>query len=670
MIAVNLNDQVEAEIYTPEPEAALARLEVKLAFQGRAKPGTEVDIGKFADALKRSHGNQVFAKGQTFIANFSNTIFLCSVGEMESASLGGDGESSTAAAGHTVSLGLFCNLTNVELHSDEAIKFVGGTGGGASTKRKQIFQADFNFERLGIGGLGEQIGDIFRRAFASRLLPPALCAKLGVNHVRGVLLYGPPGTGKTLIARQIGKMLNGKEPKVVNGPEVLSKYVGQSEENVRALFADAEIEQRERGDDSDLHIIIFDEIDAICKQRGTTGGNTGVGDTVVNQLLSKIDGVDSLNNILLIGMTNRKDMLDEALLRPGRLEVHVEISLPNLEGRVEILRIHTAKMRESKRLNDDVDLKQLAAMTKNYSGAEIEGLCKSAASWSFMREVDLENMAKSINEENIRVTMADFESALDEMKPAFGVATDEMENCLRNGYISYGPRFDELHNSIAKFVTQVGTSDRSPIVSVLLHGSRGSGKTAVAAKIALESDFPFVKVISPDSYVGVSEPYKNQQIARVFDDAYKSNLSCVVIDNIERLMEYTPIGPRFSNLVLQSLLVLIRKAPPKGRRLLVIGTTASPEVLEDVELKDAFDAAVEIPDLNDRNEVRKVLEEINCFDSPSAVEEAADAVVGQIAIKRLFMGVEMAREGRDRISLEDFEASMRGMGIPVKSDVL
>lgn len=110
--------------------------------------------------------------------------------------------------------------------------------------------------------------------------------------MRGILLYGPPGTGKTLMARQIGKMLNAKEPKIVNGPEILNKYVGASEENIRKLFAEAESEYKARGDNSDLHIIIFDEIDAICKQRGSKNDGTGVGDSIVNQLLSKMDGVD------------------------------------------------------------------------------------------------------------------------------------------------------------------------------------------------------------------------------------------------------------------------------------------------------------------------------------------------------------------------------------------
>merc|ERR1719450_1217476 len=117
-----------------------------------------------------------------------------------------------------------------------------------------------------------------------------------------------------------------------------------------------------------LHIVIMDEMDAICKQRGTVKDGTGVSDSVVNQLLSKIDGVDSLNNILLIGMTNRKDMIDEALLRPGRLEVHVEISLPDEAGRVEILQIHTTKMRKSNHLADEVSLDDIAKRTKNFSG--------------------------------------------------------------------------------------------------------------------------------------------------------------------------------------------------------------------------------------------------------------------------------------------------------------
>jgi len=195
--------------------------------------------------------------------------------------------------------------------------------------------------------------------------------KYGMTHCKGMILYGPPGTGKTLIARKIAGCLNCAEPKVINGPEIFDKFVGGSEENVRKQFADAENDMKTKGDDSDLHVIIFDEIDAICRKRGSTNSGTGVNESVVNQLLSKIDGVDSLNNILIIGMTNRLDMIDEALLRPGRFEIHLEIGLPDEKGRLQIFDIHTKKMRENNLIDKDVDLQKLAKLTKNYTGAEI-----------------------------------------------------------------------------------------------------------------------------------------------------------------------------------------------------------------------------------------------------------------------------------------------------------
>nr|XP_020473532.1 vesicle-fusing ATPase-like [Monopterus albus] len=172
---------------------------------------------------------------------------------------------------------------------------------GKAKARQTIINPDWNFEKIGIGGLDKEFCAIFRRAFASRVFPPDIVEPMGCKHVKGILLFGPPGCGKTLMARQIGKMLNAREPKVVNGPEILNKYRGESEANIRKLFADAEEEQKRLGANSGLHIIIFDELDAICKQKGTATSSAGVHDTVVNQLLSKIDGVEQLNNILVIG---------------------------------------------------------------------------------------------------------------------------------------------------------------------------------------------------------------------------------------------------------------------------------------------------------------------------------------------------------------------------------
>lgn len=428
-----------------------------------------------------------------------------------------------------------------------------------STRRpaaNSVIRPDFKFEDLGIGGLDKEFSDIFRRAFASRIVPPGLADKLGIQHVRGILLYGPPGTGKTLIARQIGKMLNAREPKVINGPEVLNKYVGQSEENIRKLFADAEKEQKEKGDESGLHIIIFDELDAVCKQRGSgAGGGTGVGDSVVNQLLSKLDGVEQLNNILLIGMTNRKDMIDEALLRSGRLEVHMEISLPDEPGRKQILKIHTAKMRENNKLAGDVDLAELAKHTRNFSGAEIGGLVKAASSFALQRHIKGGTVAALTDDiGDIQLRMQDFLNALQEVKPLFGVSEEDLERCTEGGIIRFGPHIDKILRDGQQYVQQVRTS-ASQHLSVLLHGPSGSGKTTLAAQIALNSQFPFIKLVKAVDMVGMNEIQKIQHLSKVFTDAYKSPLNVLVLDEIEMFVDWVPVGPRFSSAVLAALKV-------------------------------------------------------------------------------------------------------------------
>lgn len=527
----------------------------------------------------------------------------------------------------------------------------------ASSRRpaaNAILQPNFKFEDMGIGGLDKEFSAIFRRAFASRIFPPGLIEKLGIQHVKGILLFGPPGTGKTLIARRIGKMLNAREPKVINGPEVLNKYVGQSEENIRKLFADAEKEYKEKGDESGLHIIIFDELDAVCKQRGSgAGGGTGVGDSVVNQLLSKLDGVEQLNNILLIGMTNRMDMIDDALLRPGRLEVHMEISLPDESGRVQILKIHTAKMRESGNLDRDVDLEEIAHITKNFSGAEISGLVRSATSFALNRHVKVGTVAGVADDvDKITVNRDDFEHAFDDVKPAFGVSEDEMQRCLRGGIIHFSPFIDNILNEGSLIVQQVQEPDSTPLFSAILHGPPGSGKTALAAKIALDSNYPLIKLCSPDNMIGFNESMKIEHMRRIFDDAYKSPLSVVLMDNIERIVDWVPIGPRFSNGVLQALMVLLKKEPPKGRRLLVLATTGERSVMQQLDLFTAFDSDIAVPNVSGFAELSRILEQSKVFQDPArAISELREMTgtdsVG-VGIKKILLGIETAKQDRDR----------------------
>ena len=291
--------------------------------------------------------------------------------------------------------------------------------------------ADGSFERYGVGGLDAEFLTIFRRVFASRMVPPDMVKRLGMRHVKGMLLHGPPGTGKTLVARQLGKLLNAHPPKIVNGPEILQRFVGQSEENMRELFAPAEKEWKGKAEKSKLHVIIFDEIDAIMKARGSGGATASVvHDNVVNQLLTKLDGMQSLDNVLVVGITNRRDLLDPAVLRPGRLELQVEVGLPDRKGRTQIFNIHTARMRAEGLLATDVDIDTLAEVTGNYSGAEIKGLVGAAQSHALARYLkdsdDVGGDAPSASpssdssELNVNVTMDDFTRAMREVRPAMG----------------------------------------------------------------------------------------------------------------------------------------------------------------------------------------------------------------------------------------------------------
>jgi len=408
----------------------------------------------------------------------------------------------------------------------------------------------------------------------------------------------------------------------------------------------------------------MDEIDAICKQRGSSQSGTGVNDSVVNQLLSKIDGVDSLNNILLIGMTNRLDMIDDALLRPGRLEVHIEVSLPDEAGRVQILNIHTKEMRKSNRLHQNVSINKLAAATKNFSGAEIEGLVRSAASWAFNRGVVLSKSTDSkgftAHSDGLQVTMDDFDLALEEVKAAFGVQENELSGCFPNGIIRWGHKFDHLVQNIQLQVRQLQETPEITVLPLLLHGFPGVGKTALAAHIALEAKFPFIKVISPENFVGHSESSNCNQIGNIFNDAYKSQLSIVILDCIEGLLDFTPIGPRFSNVILQAIKALVRKAPSqRGRKLLVIGTTSQMDFLVESGLASAFQVKFEIPRISTASELKAVLSERNRTHKDTFPEQEIDKLThssfNEIGIKELLYTVQAAAVmGSGRIDCELF----------------
>ncbi|PBP18300.1 vesicular-fusion protein SEC18 [Diplocarpon rosae] len=655
---VGMMDPIIAESFdlfaVQGPASYLGSLDLEVGFAS-VKKVTDVpfDQDVLAEVFIKNFENQIFAPGQKLLMDYKNIPMSFTVKTVQLVDMSMEKSSSAApTVSSPQARGILTRHTPIAFFKDakSPIKLKGSAKRPAANS---IIAPDFKFEDMGIGGLDKEFSSIFRRAFASRIFPPGLIEKLGIQHVKGILLFGPPGTGKTLIARQIGKMLNSREPKVINGPEVLNKYVGQSEENIRKLFADAEKEYKEKGDESGLHIIIFDELDAVCKQRGSgAGGGTGVGDSVVNQLLSKLDGVDQLNNILLIGMTNRMDMIDDALLRPGRLEVHMEISLPDEDGRAQILKIHTSKMLDNNVMDRDVNVAELAHLTKNFSGAELGGLVKSASSFAFNRHVKVGTVAGVSDDiENMKVNRGDFLHALEEVKAAFGVSEEELETAMAAGILHYSPYIENILKDGRLFVDLVKNSATTSLLSVLLHGPPGSGKTALSARIAKESNFPFIKLVSAENMVGFSEMAKIQYLNKVFTDAYKSPQNIVVVDNIERIIEWVPIGPRFSNPVLQALMVLLTKQPPAGRRLLIIGTTSQRSVMRQLDLQQIFNRELTVPNINTYAELAAVLREVQAFDNEADLTESLNELrditgmdqVG-VGIKKVLLAVGEAKQ--------------------------
>ncbi|KAJ2819872.1 transport between ER and Golgi ATPase protein, partial [Coemansia furcata] len=200
-------------------------------------------------------------------------------------------------------------------------------------------------------------------------------------------------------------------------------------------------------------------------------------------------------------------------------------------------------------------------------------------------------------------------------------------------------------------------SSRSPLVSLLLHGPSGSGKTALAATIAQRNSYPFVKLVSPESMIGLTESQRVSAITKIFNDSYKSPLSLIVIDDIERLLEWVPIGARFSNSVLQTLLVLIKKQPPKGRRLLVIGTTSEREVLAQMDMATAFSNEIYVENIGTLSAMQAVVQHADLFDEQRDYDRLfADLDVYlenrpfSIGIKKLLLLVETARQDPDKYS--------------------
>lgn len=640
---------------------------------------------------------QIFMKGQIFVLNHSNKALICTVKSIHLTHEGalkehkeekeGKGEEKSklppaGGAGHDVDdsddgdefklgkevkYGEYSTETRVIFEPSDGFNGTGRAMEWQSNTSSGIkLNKNFKFSDLKVGGMNKQFMQAFRRLIGTRFYSKDTIKRLGIKHVKGMLLHGPPGSGKTLLAREICKMLGlVNEPTIINGPELLSRWIGMAEEKTRAAFDPAIAEWREKGEDSNVHAIIFDEIDAVCRTRTSdSGAGAQVNANVLTTILTMLDGTmedgkPSPGNILFIAMTNRKDVLDPALLRPGRLEVQLEIGLPDLKGRHEIFKIHTATMVKNGLLSPDVNLLELATKAKNYSGAEIEGLVKAATSLAVSEKIKIKDGVPVVMRDKKGlvldpiVEMYHFLEAFNDVIPSFGRSEEiSKQETLLNWSIEYEETVQELKEQVALLKSSTSTN----LLTVLVNGQPCSGKSSLVRKICLESDFPFVKMISPESFSSlgiVSESGKVHKIISTFEDAYRSPLSIIVIDGIERLISYSSLGLRFSNDVLQIFLTYLNRDPPSsssssaGCKLLVLVTSANPTAIKNLELMDSFRLVIGCPMIEDVKHMEKIMDLLDFKMAGSEVVKLAtilNLASAPLGIKNFLLMIDMVRQ--------------------------
>ncbi|HDD42785.1 MAG TPA: AAA family ATPase, partial [Nitrososphaeria archaeon] len=320
-----------------------------------------------------------------------------------------------------------------------------------------------------IGGLHEQIQRI-REMIELPLRYPELFQKLGIEPPKGVLLYGPPGCGKTLLAKAVATEAEANFI-LINGPEIMNKYYGESEARLREIFRKAEEEAPS--------IIFIDEIDAIAPKRSEVTGE--VEKRVVAQLLALMDGLETRGQVIVIGATNRPNALDPALRRPGRFDREIEIGIPDRNARREILQIHTRGMP----LAEDVDLEKLAEITRGYTGADLAALCREAAMKAIRRilpSIDFseEKIPPEILDKLV-VTMKDFMEAFKEITPtALREIVVEVPNVRWEdigGLENVKRQLVEAVEWPLKYPEKFERMGIKPPKGILLYGPPGCGKT-------------------------------------------------------------------------------------------------------------------------------------------------------------------------------------------------
>ena len=478
---------------------------------------------------------------------------------------------------------------------------------------------EINYED--IGGLSEEIKKI-REMVEIPMKHPEIFQRLGVEPPKGVLLYGPPGTGKTLLAKAVA---NESEANFIllNGPEIMSKFYGESEKKIRDIFDEAE--------KTAPTIIFIDELDAIAPKREEVHGE--VERRVVSQILTMMDGLKARGKVIVVGATNRVNAIDPALRRPGRFDREIEIGVPNKEGRLAILKIHTRGMP----LTKDVDLVKLAQVTHGFVGADLESLTKEAA-MNVLRKLlpemklDSEEQISPQILEKLVITAQDFTDALRVVRPsAMREVLVETPNVDWNSVGGLDDVKRELKEAVEwpmKHPEGFKRLNVRPPKGVLLYGPPGTGKTLLAKAAAKESDVNFISVKGPSLLSKwVNDSHKG--VAKVFEKARQVSPCIVLIDEIESIASKRGMVDNASGQegvkVLNQLLSDMDGLEDL-KDILIVATTNRPDLLDPAILRPGrFDKILLINAPSEKG--RKMILDIHTVKTPLA----KDVIISELA---------------------------------------